>query len=159
MRRLAGLLCCIVVAAACGAPMRGDRATRYQGMLLDARELGAGEVERAAAADPAVRDWIGREGQPDFVLVASPQDFQLVYYQASKIVLFHRPAPEAPSEVGVAEPLPSGIRPLLPADVRAGTGEPPAGPAVGCWTVDVPSERCRTCCQTAMACTIACRPR
>jgi len=138
--------------------MRSSPAARYQGMLLDARELGARELARVAAEDPAVQNWLAREGQPDWVLLATPDDVELVYYGASRIVLFHRPAPSAPSQVGVAEPLPSGIRPLLPANLRAGTGEPPPGAGVACWTIDVGGERCRTCCETPIACTFGCRP-
>jgi hypothetical protein len=146
-------IACIV--AAC-AGTRSTPATRYEGILLDGRNLGAGQVTREAASDPTVKAYVAQHGNPDFVLVASPTDLELVYTQRSTLAYFHRPAAGAPSVMSEVTPLPSGLYQMLPADLRAGTSLPlnPGGP--NCWTVPVAGESCRTCCLGAGACTVQC---
>lgn len=144
------------VVVAC-AGTRSTPATRYQGILLNGRELGAGELAREAQGDPAVKAYVAQHGQPDFVLLASPQDFQLVYVRRSVLAYFRRPAAGAPSTVSEVTPLPAALFQMLPADIRAGTsiGMQTGGPS--CWTVPVAGESCRTCCLGPGACTVQCR--
>jgi hypothetical protein len=117
-------------------------------MILNARGLGADELRRAAAEDPSLRTCLARYGSPDFVVVASPQDLELVYYRASRLVHFHRER-DGPSVESELTPLPNGILDLLPADLRAGTPTPPGDPVGGCWTTSFPDRQCRTCCNAA----------
>src|SRR4029453_18024198 len=109
----------LVCIAAC-AGSRSTPATRYEGILLDARNLGAGQVTREATSDPTVKAYVAQHGNPDFVLVASPTDLELVYVPRSVLAYFHRPAAGAPSVVSEVTPLPSGLYQMLPADIRAG---------------------------------------
>ena len=129
-----------------------------EGILLDARKLGAGQVTREAAGDPTVKAYVAQHGNPDFVLVASPRDLELVYVTRSVLAYFRRPTAGAPSVVSEVPPLPSGLYLMLPADLRAGTSAPinPVGP--NCWTVPIADESCRTCCLGAGACTVQCTP-
>jgi hypothetical protein len=155
MRAAAALL---VLLAAC-APVRNRPEARYQGILLNARDLGAGELRRLAADDPTLGAYVEREGQPDFLLQADARDVELIYVRASKVVLFRRPADDdGPTVVGTASPLPTPILSLLPSDLRAGTGEPFPDTGTSCWTVDAGAERCRTCCAAPVACEISCAP-
>jgi hypothetical protein len=146
----------VVAVAACGG-MRSTPATRYEGILLDGRELGAGEVTREAAGDPTIKAYVAQHPKPDFVLVATKRDVELVYTGRAVLAYFHRPGPGAPSVLGEVSPLPSGLYQMLPSDLRAGTGAPisPAGP--NCWTVPVGELSCRTCCLTTQACTADCK--
>jgi len=158
VRRLPlAILCTVCIVAAC-AGTRSTPATRYEGILLDGRKLGAGQVTREAAADPTVKAYVAQHGNPDYVLVASPRDLELVYVTRSVLAYFHRPTAGAPSVVAEVTPLPSGLYQMLPADIRAGTSAPinPVGP--NCWTVPVADESCRTCCLGAGACTVQCTP-
>jgi hypothetical protein len=142
--------------AACSG-MRSTPGTRYEGILLNGRELGAGEVTREAAGDPTVKAYVAQHPKPDFVLVATKRDLELVYTGRAVLAYFHRPEPGAPSVLGEVSPLPSGLYQMLPSDLRAGTGTPisPAGP--NCWTVPVGELSCRTCCLTTQACTADCK--
>jgi hypothetical protein len=158
MPRIA-LVLALLAAVACGPPARQGATTRYQGMVLNARELGHAELDRLAAGDATLRDYLEREGRPDFILEATPHDLELIYVQKSRVVLFRRPTPDAPTLVGTTEPLPTPILSLLPADLRAGTGEPFPSAGVSCWTVDVAAEACRTCCAAPVSCSYGCTPR
>jgi hypothetical protein len=150
-----GILPAACLVTAC-AGVRSTPATRYEGILLDGRNLGAGQVTREVASDPTVKAYVAQHGNPDFVLVASPTDLELVYTQRSVLAYFHRPAAGAPSIVSEVMPLPSGLYQMLPQDLRAGTSLPmnPGGP--NCWTVPIGGESCRTCCLGAGACTVQC---
>jgi hypothetical protein len=143
--------------AACSG-MRSTPGTRYEGILLNGRELGAGEVAREAAHDPTIKAYVAQHPTPDFVLVASKRDVQLVYNSRAVLAYFHRPEPGAPSVVSEVTPIPSGLYLMLPSDVRAGTASPiqPVGP--NCWTVPVAGLSCRTCCLSTQACTVDCKP-
>jgi hypothetical protein len=154
MRRLLGVAWIVCIAACAGS--RSTPATRYQGILLDARNLGAGQVTREAASDPTVKAYVAQHGNPDFILVGSTTDLELVYVSRSVLAYFHRPTPGAPSVVAEVTPLPSGLFQMLPADIRAGTGAPmnPGGP--NCWTVPVADQSCRTCCLGTGACNVQC---
>ena len=155
MRATLGLAWIACGAAAC-AGTRSTPATRYEGVLLNGRDLGAGQVAREAASDPTVKAYVAQHGNPDFVLVASPTDLELVSVTRSVLAYFHRPTAGAPSVVSEVTPLPSGLFQMLPADLRAGTSLPmnPVGP--NCWTVPIADESCRTCCLGAAACTVQC---
>lgn len=137
--------------------MRATPGTRYLGILLNARDLGAGEVMREAAADPTIRTYVAEHGNPDFVLQASRTDVELVYVQRSVLAYFHREQAQAPSAVSEVTPLPSSLYLMLPSDIRAGTSAPlnPEGP--NCWTVPIATGSCRTCCLTTVACTVDCK--
>jgi hypothetical protein len=156
MARRRSWLLLVAGLAAC-AGMRSTPATRYQGILLDGRELGAGEVAREAAHDPTIKAYVAQHPVPDFVLVAGPRDVELVYTGRAVLAYFHRPEATAPSVVSEVTPIPTGLYQMLPANLRAGT--PPAispgGP--NCWTVAVGELDCRTCCLTTQACTVDCK--
>jgi hypothetical protein len=158
MRQLAlaalGLLAVTVV----GCPgARSTPATRYQGMFLNARNLGADELARQSAADPTIARYVAQHGPPDFVLNGGPTDVQLVYADRSVLAYFRRPEAGAPSTVFETTPLPTGLVQMLPSDLRAGTPPPlrPVGPS--CWTVPAGERSCRTCCQGTAACVVQCR--
>jgi hypothetical protein len=140
------------------AGMRSTPASRYEGILLNARELGAAQIAREAASDPTVKAYVAQHPHPDFVLVASPTDFELVYVQRSVLAYFHRPAADAPSVVREVTPLPSGLFQMLPPDLRAGTALPMNAGGLNCWTVAVADQRCRTCCLGPGACSVQCTP-
>ena len=142
--------------AACGG-MRSTPGTRYEGILLNGRNLGVGEVAREAAHDPTIKAYVAEHPTPDFVLVASKRDVQLVYTGRAVLAYFHRPQPGAPSVMSEVTPLPSGLLQMLPSDLRAGTAPPIAPIGPNCWTVPVGELSCRTCCITIQACTVDCQ--
>jgi hypothetical protein len=146
-----------VMMAAC-AGTRSTPSTRYEGILLNGRELGAGELAREAGGDPTVRSYIAQHGNPDFVLPANPTNLELVYVQRSVLAYFHRTAPGVPSTVSEVTPLPSALYQLLPPDIRAGTSAPMAVGVPACWTAPVTDGSCRTCCLGTGACTVQCTP-
>jgi hypothetical protein len=155
MRRLA------VVAALFGAActrLPRDTVVPYQGMILDIARRGAPELARAAAGDPALRDWLARNPRPDFVLLADARNVELVYVTDSRLVHFHRPAPGAASEVAELTPLPSPLYEILPQSLFAGTPGPDRPVAGGCWRTAFPDTRCQTCCTDAASCAVSCEP-
>ena len=156
-RGIACVLGVLMCAAGC-AGLRSTPGTRYLGILLNARDLGAGEVMRVATHDPTIKAYVAQHGNPDFVLQASRLDTQLIYTWRSVLAYFHRDEPGAPSAVSELTPLPSGLLQMLPSDPRAGTGSPinPVGP--NCWTVPIATGSCRTCCVSRVACTVSCTP-
>jgi hypothetical protein len=145
-----------VALVACGPGSRNTPATRYQGILLDARKLGADVLASAAATDPTLRDALARGGEADFVLVVSPTDLEVIWAPASRLMYFRRLDPAAPSVAGTLTPLPSGLLGILPRDLRAGTPAPTGGLGTTCWNVLVGAEMCRTCCKTRQACVGEC---
>ncbi len=152
------LAAAVVLLAAC-TPLRRDVETRYQGMVLNARNLGARELDRLTAADPTLGAYVAREGQPDFLYVGGPRDVELIYRAASVVAHFRRPEPGAPSVVTETSPLPSAVWNVLEPDVRAGTPAPlpeEERAAVACWTVPVGGGECRTCCRTPLGCSTRC---
>jgi hypothetical protein len=151
------LLAIFVAFVACGSGAINSPITRYQGILLNAHDLGAGEVTRLAASDPTIRAWVAREGDPDFVLVANPKDVEFVYVQKSEVVHFHKPETGGASISGSASPLPSGVNSILPESIRAGTPEPLSVLGATCWTLIVGPDACRTCCRGPQACVSECR--
>jgi len=159
MRRpaLATLALLAVTLPGCGAPLRSTPATRYQGILLNARNLGADELARQSAADPTIARYVAEHGPPDFILTGGPTDVQLVYARPSVVAFFLRPAAGQPSTVSETTPLPSALLQMLPSDLRAGTAPPlqPFGPS--CWTVPAGGQSCRTCCKGQTACVVECR--
>ena len=76
---IVGVACIVCIAACTGTGSRNSPATRYEGILLDARNLGAGQVTREAASDPTVKAYVAQHGNPDFVLVGSTTELELVY--------------------------------------------------------------------------------
>ena len=122
-RGIACVLGVLMCAAGC-AGLRSTPGTRYLGILLNARDLGAGEVMRVATHDPTIKAYVAQHGNPDFVLQASRLDTQLIYTWRSVLAYFHRDEPGAPSAVSELTPLPSGLLQMLPSDPRAGTGSP-----------------------------------
>jgi hypothetical protein len=129
--------------------------------MLNARKHGAEVIGRATASDPTLRAYLAKQGQPDFVYVASPTDLELVYQSDSRLAHFHRETPDAPSTVSEVTPLPSPLLNVLPRDLRAGT--PGAGVETGhvgqtsCWEAPAGGGICRTCCKTPRACSTDCR--
>ena len=158
MRRFALVALGLFAVTVFGCPgVRSTPATRYQGILLNARNLGADEVARQSAADPTIARYVAQHGPPDFVLNGGPTDVQLVYARRSVLAYFRRPDAGAASIMFEVTPLPSSLLHMLPADMRAGTAPPlnPAGPS--CWTVPAGEQSCRTCCQGTAACVVQCR--
>jgi hypothetical protein len=138
--------------------VRSTPATRYQGIMLNARNLGADELRGVMERDPEVRAYVQRTGPPDFVLTTSPGDVQLVYYGDSRLVYFRRdPATGKPTSKELS-PLPTPLVNVLEVDPRAGTPGPfdPRGPLTNCWTVDLAEGRCRTCCVGSLNCSTTC---
>ena len=135
----------LVASLAAGSGMRSTPGTRYEGILLNGRDLGAGEVAREAAHDPTIKAYVAQHPTPDFVLVASPRDVELVYTSRAVLAYFHRPEPRAPSVVSEVTPIPTGLYQMLPRDLRAGTGAPISRARPTCWTVPVGELSCRTC--------------
>jgi hypothetical protein len=135
--------------------------TRYQGMVLNARTLGAVELARAVERDTRARAYVDREGAPDFIHVVGPSDVQLIYYRASRLAHFHRDPTTGETTVTELVPLPTPLVNVLELDLRAGTPAPldEEGPVTSCWTVPVADGRCRTCCVGPRRCPTSCRPR
>jgi len=142
---------------ACGG-LRSSSTTRYQGLLLNARSLGAVQLRAEVAADPTVLNYVARTGAPDFIYRASETDLELIYTGPSRLVHFHRAEPRAPSTVTEVSPLPSSLLDLLPRDLRAGTPLPEPGPEARCWRAPVGSGSCRTCCKSTTTCATFCDP-
>ena len=152
-----GVILGLVVAVAACTPLRSTPATRYQSMLLNARDLGAEALRLEMERDTSVRQYVAAAGQPDFIVIGGANDVELVYVQPSRLVHFHR-APDAPSTVHEVTPLPSSLLQILPRDLRAGTPRPlNPGNFTACWTVDVRTGSCRTCCATLESCVTECR--
>jgi hypothetical protein len=151
-----GVLFAVFAAVLACTPLRSTRATRYEGILLNASDLGAEALEGEMARDPAIARYVAKAGEPDFVLVASPTDVELVYVQPSRLVHFHRDDPGGKSAPTEVTPIPSPLLHLLPRDLRAGTPRPlPQDTA--CWLVQTPSGPCRTCCANRQSCVVYCR--
>ncbi len=147
----------LILLAGCSG-MRSSPETRYQGMFLNARELGEEVLEQAEESDSNVAQFVAKTGKPDFIMLASPNDVELVYARKSLLAHFHRASAEDPTTVTEVTPLPGGLANLLPDDLRAGTGArlDPSGP--WCWTTSPPATSCRTCCKAPLACVIDCQP-
>jgi hypothetical protein len=111
------------------------------------------------ARDARVRAWVEREGWPDYVYVAGPDDLELVYYPASRLVHFHRDPATGQTTVGELSPLPTPLVNVLDVDLRPGTPGPmsPEGPGTNCWTVAVGAGSCRTCCRGSFRCSTDCK--
>lgn len=160
-RGLGPWLAVLILATGC-AGLRATPETRYQGRVLDARELGAEELRREMDRDPTLRAYVAARGQPDYFYLAQPTDVELIYlHPDSRLVHFHRPAPDAPSTVSELSPLPLEVTNVLPVDIRAGAPgdirELPGRPLASCWTVGIRDGSCRTCCKTAETCSTDCR--
>jgi hypothetical protein len=151
------LIVCGLVVAGCSG-LRSTPASRYEGIMLNARTLGAEQLHAETARDPVVRDYVRRVGEPDYVLVASPNELQLVYYRDSRLVYFHRDAATGTTTWKEVVPLPTPILNVLPLDLRAGTPGPQAagGPLTSCWSVDLADGQCRTCCVGSVNCSTSC---
>jgi hypothetical protein len=139
--------------------MRSSPATRYQGMVLNARTLGAEQLRAEMARDARLRAWVEREGEPDYLYVAGPDDVELIYYRASRLAHFRRDRVAGHTTVTELAPLPTPLVNVLDVDLRAGTPGPisPEAPATSCWTVRVVDGRCRTCCRGRFSCSTDCR--
>jgi hypothetical protein len=156
------LLAGLVVFSACAATgMRNSPDTRYQGMILDARKLGADQLARVQSADPNIAAYVAKNGAPDFLLMPTTNDVELIYYLRSVLAQFHRPSADAASVLGELTPLPNAVLNVLPQDLAAGTPDQTGSAQVGadCWNVSVGSSDCRTCCASVEACIGSCKPR
>jgi hypothetical protein len=151
----------LLVVAACTG-LRSTPATRYEGIVLNARTLGAERVDDAIRANAAVREYVERNGRPDYIYEGGPGDLEIVYYETSRVAHFHTDPATGATQVGELTPLPTSLVNVLPSDIRAGTPAPlgvedPEPLPVQCWTVPVAAVECRTCCKTGTACSTACR--
>lgn len=144
---------------ACGGP-RPARVAQYQGIVLDARGLGAAQLGIEEERDPTIRSYVAQHGEPDYIYVPGATDVELIYYSgASRLAHFHRPEAGAPSAVGELSPLPLEVTNVLAVDIRADTPgdiNAPEHALTGCWTVTVGADRCRTCCRSATFCSTQC---
>lgn len=157
MRDARGVILGLVVAVAACTPLRSTPATRYQGMLLNARDLGAEALRLEMERDATVRQYVAAAGPPDFIVIGGVSDVELVYVPPSRLVHFHR-APDPPSTAHEVTPIPTGLLQILPRDLRAGTPRPlNPGTHIACWTVDISGGSCRTCCATLESCATECR--
>ena len=153
-----GVILGLAVAVAACTPVRSTPATRYLGMLLNARDLGADALRLEMERDASVRQYVAATGEPDFIVIGGTSDFELVYVQPSRIIHFHR-MPDVPSStVHEVTPIPTALLHILPRDLRAGTPRPlNPGTHTACWTVVVEAGTCRTCCATRQSCVTECR--
>lgn len=154
MRDARGATLALAMTLAACSPLRSTPATRYQGMLLNARGQGAEALRIEMQRDPSLREYVAQAGEPDFIVIGSWADVELVYVPASRLAHFHREAPDAPSGVEEVTPIPTGLLQILPQDLRAGTPRPIKVRA--CWTVAKPVWACRTCCATRTSCVTEC---
>ena len=154
--RLPILVSCLFLVGCTG--LRSTPATRYTGIVLNARTIGAAQLRAETDRDPAVREYVARAGEPDYLLVASPSDLELVYYRDSRLVYFRRDPATGTTSVKELSPLPMEVQNVLPRDLRAGTPGPGAagGPLTNCWSVDFADGRCRTCCVGSVNCSTSC---
>src|SRR3989475_10855444 len=84
---------------ACAPPYR-PRVAQYQNIVLDARELGAKQLDIEMQRDPAIRDYVARNGNPDFIYVPSATVVELISCQSPKRLLFYRYQSDADSATG-----------------------------------------------------------
>ena len=147
----------LTVLAAC-APPYSPRVAQYQNIVLNARELGAKQLDIEMQRDPAIRDYVARNGNPDFIYVPSATVVELIYFQSSKLILFYRDQSGAGSVTGELSPLPLEVTNVLPVDIRAGTPGPIARDTLtSCWTVSAATHRCHTCCEGPLICSTSCK--
>ena len=143
--------------AACTPPYR-PRVAQYQNIVLDARGLGAKQLDIEMQRDPAIRDYVTRNGNPDFIYVPSATAVELIYFPSSKLILFYRDRSGPGSVTGRLSPLPLGVTNVLPVDIRAGTPGPISrNTPPGCWTVAAATHRCHTCCEGPLFCSTSCK--
>src|SRR5436309_16118861 len=93
-----GLLLFTVLAAC--APPYSPRVGQYQNIVLNARELGAKQLDIEMQRDPAIRDYVARNGNPDFIYVPSATVVELIYFRSPKLILFYRDRSRAGSVTG-----------------------------------------------------------
>ena len=147
----------LAVLAAC-APPYSPRVAQYQGIVLDARELGAKQLDIEMRRDSTMRDYVVHKGKPDFIYVPSSTVVELMYVESSELVLFYRDRPGADSVTGELFPLPQEVTNVLPLDIRAGTPGPIAeNTPASCWTVSAATHRCHTCCRGPLFCSTSCK--
>jgi len=142
---------------ACTPPYR-PRVAQYQNIVLDARELGAKQLDIEMQRDRTIREYVARNGKPDFIYVPSATVVELMYVPSSKLILFYRERPGADSVTGELSPLPLEVTNVLPVDIRAGTPGPIAGNTpTSCWTASAATHRCHTCCKGPLFCSTSCK--
>ena len=108
--------------------------------------------------DRTIREYVARNGKPDFIYVPSATVVELVYAPSSKLILFYRERPGADSVSGELSPLPVEVTNVLPVDIRAGTPGPIAGNTpTSCWTASAATHRCHTCCKGPLFCSTSCK--
>jgi hypothetical protein len=147
----------LAVLAAC-APPYSPRVAQYQNIVLDARDLGAKQLDIETQRDSTIRDYVARKGKPDFIYVPSPTVVELMYVQSSELILFYRDRSGADSVTGELSPLPLEVTNVLPVDIRAGTSGPiEANAPTSCWTVSAATHRCHTCCKGPAFCSTTCK--
>ena len=156
--RVVGTGLLLLAALAACAPPYSPRVAQYQNIVLDARELGAKQLEIEMQRDRTLRDYVARNGKPDFIYVPSATVVELMYVETSKLILFYRDQPGADSVTGELTPLSLEVTNVLPVDIRAGTPGPIAeSPSTNCWTVSAATHRCHTCCKGPLFCSTSCK--
>jgi hypothetical protein len=93
----------------------GSSLNEYQGQVLRVRDGGPGaaRMKTEAAYDPTVRHYLDQNGAPDYLLVGSNYQLQLMYVEDDRIVLFQRPLFNPKSEATVTDGIPDSLASLF----------------------------------------------
>ena len=106
----------------CANWKQGSTLAFYQGAILDFDGPGRDRLAIEAKIDSTVRDYLARNGNPDFVYVAGLRDIEVIYVGRDTLVHFHRsiargfsPDFDWHSTATEVHPLPEAFLNLLPA--------------------------------------------
>ena len=82
----------VLASSGCALVSGGPSLGAFQGQMLRTSDAGGIDaLERMTRELPPVREWVERNGQPDYVLVASSRNLQLLYIDRDLVVNFRRP--------------------------------------------------------------------
>ena len=74
MRDARGATLALAMTLAACTPLRSTPETRYRGMLLNARDLGADALRIEMRRDASLWEYVTQVGVPDFVVIGSASD-------------------------------------------------------------------------------------
>ena len=146
----------LLVAAltACAGARHGSRPDE-PGIMLGVSDVAAWHLRAERTVDATIRDYVSREGAPDFIYRAGPTDVELIYVRASRLAHFHRTEPTIRSTVTELSPLPESVLALLSLERQPLA----AAAAAHCWHVPIDRGSCRTCCRGTRRCATDCNSR